>query len=412
MNRAACILLLLLACPGLVRADALSIPSGDAVARLLEADPRIVAAVAEVDAARARARAMRIGPHEFAVGVEGARRSIDGSDDVSEWNVGVSRRIRWPWKLSVAGDLGDVEIALAEARLDHAWRTAAQEFANTWQDWRLARDLARRAEDGEADALERVELQRRRLANGMGLELELDQLLSDAALATLTVEDAQRAERETFARLRGLFRTDGALELVPTPSEGLDATVEPMDQPASRIAHLESRRAILAAQWASRDRLPDPELGVFYFDELGGAETGVGASLSIPLGGRARGAEVEAARAEKVARIADADAAALRVRVASNELQRDVGSAERALAAAEEALTAARRAVERMQRGRDLDVVTMTELIVARRTLRATEVVAVQRAHALNRARVAWAIRVGAWPDPPVSRLPAPSSDE
>lgn len=412
MKSILCAVLVLVVTAGSARADEILVPSPHAVAQILRASPRVQAAEAELDAAHARARAARVGPHEISLNVEGARRSIEGDDDVNEWNVGVSRGIRWPWKGSVASRVADAGIEIAAARADQVWREVALEFAETWSEWSLARDLVRGAQDAADDANERVEIQRQRLANGMGLELELDQLVSDAALARLAREDAHRREREAWSRLRGLFPGAGHEDLVPIPTAAPDDSLDVTNQPASRIAQLQSRRAVLRAQLAGRDRLPDPEIGVFWFDELGGTETGFGASITMPLSGRTRRAASDAAVAQKVARIADSVATGFDVRVEFDRARHSVASTERAVGLAREAADAARSAVERMQRGRDLDVVTLTELIVTRRMQRATETILIERETAHVRARLEWEILRGAWPEARVSPPAAPSGDE
>ena len=393
------VLLLVVALTSVARGEEILVPSGESVAQMLAAHPRILAAAAEVDAAAARAQEMRIGPHEFTFDVEGTRRSIEDVDDVTEWNVGVSRGFRWPWKATVAGDLADVEVEIARARLEVVWRDLALEYARAWSEWSRAAALVRRARADHEDAEARVEIQRRNLANGVGLELELDQLVSDAAIAELALVDARRVELDARLQLHGLF-SDAATTHASVPLAQVETAdrLDPLEQPIARAAALQARRAILKARERGRDRLPDPEVGVFWFDELGGAETGIGASLSIPLTGRARNAASNAAHAERRAFASRSEVTGFETKITLDRAALAFESAAEALEAARRAAGAARNAVERMRRGRELDVVTMTELIIARRTARATDAIVTEREHALVRARLEWAILAGEWP--------------
>ena len=330
---------------------------------------------ASLQAAQAERRALVAGSQEFELQLQGQRRRVGDAVDAgryNEWQVQLSRPLRWPQQARADAEVGAGGVALAAAGVSAAARSSAGLLLQLWFDAGRADALAALAQRAAGVLLQQQAALARRVALGDASQLELDQLGAEAAReqaqATLAAGRADAARRALLARFPGAELSAG---------EPLTATVAPDALAADALARSASlalaraarqQAAALAAQ-ADAMRRPQPTLGVYTASERGGAERLAGVQLTLPLGGAAR-----AARAD--ARAADAMAAQWRARdveqAARAELQARAAQADalaRGARQLEQVDTAQRQADARLQRAYALGEASLSDALVQRREL-------------------------------------------
>jgi cobalt-zinc-cadmium efflux system outer membrane protein len=356
------------------RAEAAApLPAEDAAQVAIDERPAVREALALQGAAEARARALQVGPHEFALGGVWQERDVDGEGSFNEWEASVTRGVRWPGKARVDRSLGQIELERAENSLADARHAEARTLLSEWFGWLRAETVARH--DSElADSLARVanavrQQGERGEASAMQLELASAEAERSAAAAGRSAIAARQLRR-------GLAIAYPALDLpqqppdVPAPAapgrpwpEWTPLIIERSHE--LRLAELVQQGAQLRAERLSSDRWPDPTLGVRVLDERGGAEEAVGVVLHLPLPGRYRSALAAEGRRE-------AEAATARLELARREIrtvaEMDVEDARGALAAwqpMEKAAGYASRHLQRAERAYELGETGLTELLLS-----------------------------------------------
>lgn len=278
---------------------------------LIEADPRVVQARQALEAARYRAQALAAGPHEWTAKAATQRRRYDnGGGTVREWSVGMERTLRIGGKARIDRELGELAVALAQARLGEARRESARELAELTVGIQAAEraralwseQLGFAQSNADATAI-------RRRAGDASM---LDQNVASADLAEVRRQLSTAANEE--AKLRARFTARYGQQPVPAWSSADPTPLTPEgaawrsrifeESDAVKVVEYELKQAELSARRLGADRLPDPTIGVHAGSEAGGAERIVGVTLSVPLGGTYRNAlqrealqQVEVARA-------------------------------------------------------------------------------------------------------------------
>ena len=132
-----------------------------------------------------------------------------------------------------------------------------------------------------------------------------------------------------------------------------------------RLAELATQRARLRAERASKDRWPDPTVGLRMLDERDGVEDALGVVVSMPLPGRYRSALAAESRQE-------AEAAAARLEMKRREIgeiaQQDVADAQAALAGwpnIEKAAAQAASYLRKAERAYDLGEIGLATLLIS-----------------------------------------------
>lgn len=141
----------------------------------------------------------------------------------------------------------------------------------------------------------------------LGDAARLEAIQSEAALAQAVAQQAQAQVRQRIAaddlnrRFPGLALAEPTNTAGPAPVSGAAgdwiATILEHSHELG-MARGEVHRARIIASRTSRDRLPDPTIGVHVSQERSGEEHIVGAYLSIPMPGSARRAAADAALAQ------------------------------------------------------------------------------------------------------------------
>ncbi|MEA1941120.1 MAG: TolC family protein [Pseudomonadota bacterium] len=352
-------------------------PAEAQVRAALESAPAVAAARADRAAALARAEQTGLGGYETSLDAGLARREVDASGDSMEWQLGVSRRFRWPEKRRLDAELSRTETALAEAAYAHAWQAGALDWAGLWVRWDRARILEDVMANRADDARTRRDAERARLDQARGRAVDVDRLGRDLALAEAALETARQetelARLALDARFAGTARPDLAAALVPEACGG-DGDSDPLSEmlqasPALRTARLALDHARLVRRRAEYDRRTDPQLGLQVFSERDGRETGVGVTVSMPIAGGLRAARVDEAAGNQNGRRASLAAVEAEARRAALELAARNIRTERRLQQARDAVAAAEQVLARLERGRDLQAVTVLDILEARSAL-------------------------------------------
>lgn len=358
--------------PGFARPPFL--PDDTAILAVLDASPALAEARAEVHGARAQARILAAGDHEFLGSISTDRRQVRGEGDYAEWSAQISRGWRSPGKRALDLKAGAAGERAAADSLEDARHQASLQLAGLWVGWLEAEalsDIDRR----EVETYARdVAALTRRVELKDAAPLDLDQALAALArarsMATQSLAGAEAIRTELDTHYPGLSPARApALSAPSAPLRPFETwlTLIPQRSHEITIARALADREAALARRTRLDQRPDPTIGLRAFNERGGAETGVGLTLSVPLGGALR-----SATAERQAAVASAAEARYFMVVRSVDLtaKRDVIDARSGLLAWNEAAAAARSASlssNRIQRAYELGERDLTDLLSARR---------------------------------------------
>jgi cobalt-zinc-cadmium efflux system outer membrane protein len=353
------------------------LPPQDLIRLALDQHPDVLRAGAMVQSANAIATARRVGPHELMLNGEYVSRDTRMEGQFSEWSGGISRGFRLPGKANADRQIGDFGIDVADNGYEDARHQAALSLKNLWLGW-LAAESEYAIASSEVQTHEmQFAATERRVELGDAAILETDQVR--AALAQMRIQEALADQLRQEAKV-SLQRNFPSLTLPAMAPELPDPSLPPSDGnwEAWRMAVVSNSHEIKMAQseaerrqWLARrarlDRFADPTLGLRAFQERGGAESGVGVFLSIPVGGRLRNAESDALAAEAVAAELDARMVTRDVELVAEHDILKVQMGMEAWRQSSAALEASAQAVARMQRSFDVGESGLTELLVARR---------------------------------------------
>ena len=391
MSRAACMLLLVLlmfapAWPlraADVAADAPSelspLPPEDVVLRAVAGLPEVRYAEAAAEAARARGDKRVIGSAEAQLTFIPQQRRIDSGPHYREWELDLTKSVRWPGKVALDRRIGALEAGTGQLGVEDAHHQGARLLLAQWMAWlRASTDARIAAEQVVLFERDRAVIDRR---VELGDAAVKDRLAADAALSEARALALESALADAAAR-RDLGATFPSL---PLPQRAPVAIAPPalpgaaaawVERIVARsheigIARRNAERGVAEAARARADRVPDPVLGIRLLSDLGGREKVYGVVLSLPLGMRYRGAEA----AEKGAQAAAARAqAALVEREVRLQAAQEVGRAE-ALHAVwrqrDAAFAAARASAAKADRAYALGEAGIAEVLLARQARQA-----------------------------------------
>lgn len=376
------------------------LPDHAAVRAAIDAHPSVQAAEARTGAARAEARALARGPHEFSLSASYVNRSVDREGTYDEYDAVLSRAIRLPGKARLDREIGAFGITAATNRAEDARHQAALLLAQDWWDWLGAAEEARVDRQAVANYTATLEAVRRRVALRDAAVLEADQ--AEAALAGARLLAEQSAGREAVARVRlgakfpTLALPDSPPEVpLPTlPAEGVGVFGEKIIARSHEIAAAEAEAGKSGARAARmrRDRIADPSLGVRLFSERAGAERGAGLVISMPLGGGHRRALADQAEAEAGAARAEAVAARYAVQEMAAADTAEARYRFDAWSRAREGLAAQMAALAKLRRGHKAGEIDLSDVLMGERLVhdafRAEAASRTAAMHALTRLRI------------------------
>ncbi|GGY37726.1 TolC family protein [Parvularcula lutaonensis] len=360
--------------------NATAFPSRDVVTEAIVTSPALEEAKAQREEAEALARVRRVGPYEVALSGSVGERTVENGmapdATYSEWRMDVSRTVRLPGKRGLDRQLASLEYDRARLEYEKAYQDLALRFVDLWTAWRRDQQLAELLQQAaeEAEQLASMELSGAEIGGSRQVDAEIalayaSQLRSDALRMAL---NAERQKKMLFSTFPTLIVSD--LEDVDDDLTSHTATAsESVRLIDTELARVTAEYGRVLRRRQRYETLPDPTLSVGFSNEFGGRETAVVASVSIPIGGRARAATSAAASA----RAASAEAALRRVvldgeqRVAMLRAAAENATLQEKLA--RDGSGAIRQSLIRLESGHQEHAVTLRELVQTRRNLLDTE---------------------------------------
>jgi cobalt-zinc-cadmium efflux system outer membrane protein len=314
-----------------------SAPLQAAVHRVWERTPEVDAARAELDAARARARAAAQPLYNPSLGLDAE------NADVNRRTVGLSLPLDLSGKRRARASQGNAELRASEAGYDLHRRDIAARWLKAWSTAALA---TRQSELGDRRLalMQRFdELAAQRLKVGDISSPERD--LAGLALGEAQMQQASLIGNEAAARAVLLAIGSEHASKLPALPAGLPPAAELLAPLATdelpEMVQIRAERASAEAgvQVARRARIPDPTVSLTGGQVRNGpiSDRVIGVNLSIPL------PVLDTGRADVVAAQAQADASAANVRARQFMLGANLAEAQARYSALHSAAAAFRR---------------------------------------------------------------------
>lgn len=342
--------------------------------------PAVQSAKIDIERAQETSKKLQAGPYEFEVFLSGGRREINDAvvtaNEFTEWEAGVSRKIRLPGKRSIDQELAELEVEFAQIKYEKALNDELLAFVARWNAWSHLTMLSDVLYEQLADARKLAESEQQKVDNGAGRQVHANQLMLEAELVYL------QTEQNRLATINARSNLESAYPNVVFPIEPMSfdfASIselisdEQVLQPEQRLAEIASKQAQYAARRARQNRIPDPTLQLSYLEELDGLENSVLASISIPIGGTARSSAYREANAYSRMRVLDLERAQREVNQNFKSSRQGYLFAIENMDRAKDSLEMSREVLSRVSQGYDTGSLTLTELITARRSHRETE---------------------------------------
>lgn len=358
MNKTLFCLLLAIGGTGIAAESTPNLPPAEIVARVLDTNPSIQAAGSQVQVEEANRRRLEAGPYEWSIRLGGQQRRAypnSGPDErFSEWNAAIERPLRLPGKSSADAELGAAGVALAETARGDARHEASRALLKAWFAW--LKENASAAQWAEQVALLEKQSKSVQRRQQLGDAARLEAIQGEAALAQAAAQLAQAQVRQRTAaedlrrRFPGLPLAAPASIAEPVPVTGTaEEWITQILQHSHELgmARGEVQRSQLFAGRSSRDRLPDPTIGMHVSRERSGEEQILGAYINIPLPGTARRATADAA-------LAQADAYGRREAAMQQKITAEAAALYNSASAAYPTWQSGRSAAERLTQAADL----------------------------------------------------------
>lgn len=358
---------------------------------LLDQDPGVMAAQADLEVAQHEADILERSPHEWSLRTTGQQRNLDRGPTHDEWHLALERTLRLTGKAAADRSLGIATVEAAQARHGEVLHETARELMGLWLAWRTA-ERARELADDALHEVERAQAAvRKRVTAGDAAQLDLSLVQAELATQQWLANEAQTQSAASWTRLSSRFPAISRAPLPlpePMPVEGTvslwqQRILEQSDSLKLAEAVLQGDEARAAR--ARSERLPDPTLGAFTASEASGHERIAGVSLSLPIPGGSRA-------------LRDAQAQAMvemsrqRVELKRRQLDSEIASAVvtaqgsyRSWRTAQESATAMQQSAALVERAYTLGETDLQTLLLARRQAIAARQGALQaQAAALN----------------------------
>jgi len=357
----------------------------------IDKDPAVVEARRALDAAGHSAAVLAAGPHDWTANASTQRRNVGGVGNTTEWSVGVERGIRIGGKAGLDRQLGEVDIAIARARVSEARHEAARALSDLWLNWLAAHSAQALLKEQLSFAETNLAAVDKRKRAGDASALDLSIAQSDLAEVRRQASQADSTLAKAGAKLRLRFPeatlapaalSDPAEPMWPEARwrERIVAEADPLKTAEGLV-----RRAELTASRTRADKVPDPTVGVFTSSEAFRNERVIGISVSIPFGGTVRERRLQQSLQEAEVARAALDRARQGIEIEIAETHADaVGGLER-WRIAERGAEAARESARLTQRAYTLGEVDLQSLLLVRRqSLEALRAAGEARADALR----------------------------
>jgi len=304
------------------------LPTEAAVKEALLGSPLMQAARSKKEAGTARAQGIESGSAEFTLrSTSQRRRDVAAGTQMHESLVSIERPVRFWGKRGIDADLATQTQAFADIEYADAMHEGARELMRFWFTYLRALADQKNAITTFDLAAKMQRLTQVQLKHGEISQLDAE--LANAELERITaarsVADAQLASSASAftRRYAGMalpthmpagLRLDASIQLPALTESMANMRQEFLDKNHElNMMRVDAQRLRLAADRASRDRLPDPTVGVFSGRERAGSETISGVMFSMPFPSASRFHHSSAA-------VADAQAVSDKVRLAEQQL--------------------------------------------------------------------------------------------
>ncbi|HMM46817.1 MAG TPA: TolC family protein [Thiobacillaceae bacterium] len=273
------------------------LPDPAAAEAALWTAPAVAQARGEFAAQTLRSESLQRGRNEWSVGADVAQRSVRTAprDTYDEWSLLASRPLRMPARAEADRALGGALVSYAEASLGEALHESGRQLLMLWFDWLGEASQSNLWQAQIALAEQQLAAVETRIR--LGESPRSERVNAEAALAQIRLLQQQTATRMALARSRlqaqfpGLpAMADGTLPpppIVPGTAEEYVSAVLSHSHELARARRQAEALQAEARQLATR-RSPDPSVGVFYRNEVGGEERVLGLSVGLTLPGGAR----------------------------------------------------------------------------------------------------------------------------
>jgi cobalt-zinc-cadmium efflux system outer membrane protein len=276
--------------PPQARAVGLDVDSLVAVA--LRVNPDLHAARAEVEAARGRWRQARA-LEPPAISYEVGKLGTDVSSEEREAELRLSQALPFPGQRARAGDVGRLDVALAEAELQSVSLRVQGDVTRSYRRLQAARLALRALDVIRTTAGDLEELTQVRLRSGTSRYLDVLRARAERVRLENDLLEAERLFRENRLALAALVPGISDESIDPPDSlaftaiaDSLPALLERARQrPRLLAARLAVERAASAAARARAERLPTAELSAG-IDRVPGSDSpgwGGGITLTLPF---------------------------------------------------------------------------------------------------------------------------------
>lgn len=355
-----------------------SLPPHELVLQVIEAMPEVHAAEAALARADAEQRMRRAGSHETQLTVMPQQRRVVGGARYHEWEVVLSRGVRWPNKARLDREIGAQGQEVARLMLEDAHHAGARRLLALWVGWQRAGVVAdiQRTQVALWQRDRAVVNRRVQLGDAAGRDLiTIEAALAQARAAALQALAEQMSARLALSSEFPRLPLPEVVHLPEVPPRLKDNDwVALVLQRSHEIGAAEAvvRQKNAEAQRARAARVPDPVVGIRVLNERGGRERALGLTLSIPLGGRYRSAEAAAAGADAMGAEANLGMArrevtrGVRLAVVMAHSQREIWQRQK------EARAAAEASAQKAERAYALGENGLLEVLAARRMVQET----------------------------------------
>lgn len=354
------------------------LPASELAIEAISRQAEVLAADERAAAVDAEARALALGSYELEATLIPQRRRTDAGETLDEFEAQLGRAFRLPGKAPLDREIGTRSRAIAVLERNEIVHEAALRLLDLWMQWLRATATAEQAQAQLQSLQTEHGALLRRVEIGDAAQLELDLIAAEfaqaraAALRSETLATAVKHALSTdFPQIPLPARAPSLPEpgiLPGTPEEWQARIVN--DSYELKVAEQDAARQAAAAKRAWADRIPDPTLGVRFFNERDGEERAVGLVFTMPLGSRHRRELADAERAQARARLRDVEVIR---RVLAKEAHMKVTLATDALnqwRALRDAHQAMQAAANRSQRAWELGEIGLAERLMADRRAR------------------------------------------
>ncbi len=261
------------------------------------------------------------GEYEFTLRGEVAKNYfVTSNENLRDWEVAVERPFRLPNKLFIDYAIGAQGVSRGKNALGDARHEASRGVLHLWYNWQRERAQVAQWQQQLNILQQQAMMTEKRVRAGDAPRMELNQVNATAAMASVTLQQAQlRADLAA----NELARQFSAIKLPPDipaiEPQPIPHDIEYWRQIITLNNHelgmiqAELQLQQKLAERARADRIPDPTLGLRYASQLNGSQKISGIYFSLPIGYSHR--SNLASSAELAAQIADDQEKSLRMRL-------------------------------------------------------------------------------------------------